>query len=164
MHKTLDTNSGLQSIEDLTDMGFCSPNYSPIPPVGNINYQQPRVSLLTSMPIMDGGLGLKKSDLTHNRGKATIVNSPTEPQEPTKKSSKGGKVKSSQGAQQGNIIQLSTSSHNPLNWLIKRTSASTVAAKVTLQESAPADLMITERNQGQHQGTSRTTEQTTQVV
>ena len=44
------------------------------------------------------------------------------------------------------------------------TSASTVAAKVTLQESAPADQMITERNQGQHQGTSRTAEQATQVV
>ena len=50
-----------------------------------------------------------------------------------------------------------------LQSLIKRTSASTVAAKVTLQESAPADLMITERNQGQHQGNSRTTEQATQV-
>ena len=33
----------------------------------------------------------------------------------------------------------------------RTTSASTVAAKVTLQESAPADQMITERNQGQHQ-------------
>ena len=40
----------------------------------------------------------------------------------------------------------------------KTTSASTVAAKVTLQKSAPADQMITGRNQGQHQGTSRTTE------
>ena len=30
-----DSNSGLQSIEDLTGMGFNSPNYSPIPPVGN---------------------------------------------------------------------------------------------------------------------------------
>ena len=54
--------------------------------------------------------------------------------------------------------------HMHLQSLIKRTSASTVAAKVTLQESAPADQMITERNQGQHQGTSRTTEQATQVV
>ena len=74
-------------------MGFCSPNYSPIPPVRNTNQQQPRVSLLTSTPITDGGLGLNTSDLTHNRGKATIVNSLTEPQEPTKKSLKGGKVK-----------------------------------------------------------------------
>ena len=77
-------------------MGFCSPNYSPIPPVGNTNQQQPRVSLLTSTPITNGGLGLNTSDLTHNRGKVTIVNSPTEPQESTKKSSKGGKIKSSQ--------------------------------------------------------------------
>ena len=51
-----------------------------------------------------------------------------------------------------------------LQSLIKKTSASTVAAKVTLQESAPADQMKTERNQGQHQGTSRTAEWATQVV
>ena len=81
-------------------MGFCSPNYSPIPPVRNTNQQQPRVSLPTSTPITVGGLCLNTSDLTHNRGKATIVNSLTEPQEPTKKSLKGGKVKSSQGTQQ----------------------------------------------------------------
>ena len=30
-----DANSSLQSIEDLTGMGFNSSNYSPIPPVGN---------------------------------------------------------------------------------------------------------------------------------
>ena len=30
-----DVNSSLQSIEDLKGMGFDSPNYSPIPPVGN---------------------------------------------------------------------------------------------------------------------------------
>ena len=46
----------------------------------------------------------------------------------------------------------------------RTTSASTVAAKVTLQESAPADQMITERNQGQHPGTSRTAEWAVQVV
>ena len=47
----------------------------------------------------------------------------------------------------------------------KRTTfTSTVAAKVTLQESAPADQMITERTQGQHQGTSRTPEWAVQVV
>ena len=46
----------------------------------------------------------------------------------------------------------------------RTTSASIVAAKVTLQKSAPADKMITERNQDQHQGTSRTIEQATQVV
>ena len=74
-----------------------------------MNHQQPRVSLLTSTPITNGGLGLNKSDPTHNKGKATIVDSHTEPQEPTKKSSKRDKVKCSQGAQQRNIIQLSTS-------------------------------------------------------
>ena len=110
-----DTNSGLQNIEDLTGMGFCSPNYSPIPPVGNTNQQQPRVSLLTSTPIYNGGLGLNTSDLTHNRGKVTIVDSLTEPQKPTNKSSKAGKVKSSQGAQQKKIVQPSTSSHTPSN-------------------------------------------------
>ena len=97
-------------------MGFCSPYYSPIPPVGNMNHQQPRVSLPTSMPITNGGLGLNTSDPTHNRGKATIINSPTDPKKSTKKSSKGGKVKTSQGAQQRNIVQLSTSSHTPLKW------------------------------------------------
>ena len=70
-------------------MGFCSPNYSPIPPVGNTNHQQPRVSLLTSTPITDGGLGLNTSDLIHNRGKVKIVNLPTESQEPMKKSFEG---------------------------------------------------------------------------
>ena len=46
----------------------------------------------------------------------------------------------------------------------KTTSASTVAAKATLQESAPTDQMIKERNQGQHQGTSRTAEWVVPVV
>ena len=54
--------------------------------------------------------------------------------------------------------------HTPTKPEKRTTSASTVAAKATLQESAPADQMITERNQGQHQGTSRTTEQVVQVV
>ena len=57
-----DTNSGLQSIKDLTGMEFCSPNYSPIQPVRNTAQQQPRVSLLTSTPITNGVLGLKTSD------------------------------------------------------------------------------------------------------
>ena len=46
----------------------------------------------------------------------------------------------------------------------RTTSASTVAARATHQESAPEDQMITERNQGQHQGTSRISEQVVQVV
>ena len=48
-----DMNSVLQSIEDLTGMRFCSPNYSPIPQVGNMNQQQPRISVPTSTPIAD---------------------------------------------------------------------------------------------------------------
>ena len=96
-------------------MGFCSPNYSPIPPVRNTNQQKPRVSLLTSTPITDRELCLNTSDPTHYRGKAKLVNSLTEPQEPTKKSLKGVKLKSSQGAQPKNIIQPSTSSHTPSN-------------------------------------------------
>ena len=110
-----DSNSGLQSIEDLTGMGFCSPNYSPILLVRNANQQQPMVLLLTSTPILDGGLGLNTLDPTHNRGKVKIINSFTEPQEPPKKSLKGGKVKSSQGMQLKNEPKLSTSSHTPSN-------------------------------------------------
>ena len=51
------------------------------------------------MPITNGGLGLNTSDPTHNRGKASIVNMFANPEETQKKSSQGGKVKSSQGAQ-----------------------------------------------------------------
>ena len=106
-------NSGLQSIEDLTGMGFYSPNYSPIPQVRTTNQQ--RASVLTSTPIADLWLDLNTSDPTHNRGKAKIIDSFTEPQEPPKKSSKGGKVKSSQGNQNKNEPQLSTSSKTSTN-------------------------------------------------
>ena len=105
-----DSNSGLHSIEDITGMGFDSPNYSPIPPVGDMDPQQPRVSRLTSMPITNEGLGLNMSDPTHNRGKAKIVDSLLKPVILHKKSSKGGKVKSSQGIQPRNQPPLSTSS------------------------------------------------------
>ena len=108
--KESDANSNLQSIEDLIGMGFNSPNYSPIPPVGNTTPQWPRGSVPTSMPIPNGGLGLNTSDPTHNRGKAIIVNSFANPEETQKKSSKGGKVKSSQGTQPKNQTQPSTSS------------------------------------------------------
>ena len=109
------TNSSLQSIEDLTGMGFDSPNYSPIPPVRNTAPQWPRGSVLTSTPIPNGGLGLNISDLTHNKGKASIVDSLANSEEIQKKSSKGGKVKSSQGAQPKNKPQLSTSSQATSN-------------------------------------------------
>ena len=69
-------------------------------------------------PYLMEGYVLNTSDPTHNRGKANIVNSFTNPQEPLKpqkKLSKGGKVKSSQGAQPKNQPQLSTSSHTSTN-------------------------------------------------
>ena len=113
-----DSNSGPQSIEDLTGIGFNSPNHSPIPPVRNAAPQWQWDSVPTSMPITDGGLCPNTSDPTHNRGKANIVNSftnPQEPLEPQKKLLKGGKVKSSQGAQPKNQPQLSTSSHTSTN-------------------------------------------------
>ena len=105
-----DTSSGQQNIEDLTDMGFNMPNYSPIPAVGNTVPQQPMdmrsgASVPTSMPRPQGGSRLNTSDPTYNRGKAQIINSFTDPQEPQEqetKSSKGGKKKSSQGTQSKN--------------------------------------------------------------
>ena len=111
-----DMNSGLQSIDNLTGMGFCSPNYIPIPQVRNTNQQQPRISVPTSIPIADLWLDLNTSDLTHNRGKAKIIDSFTESHKPPKKSSKGDKIKSSQGVQHKNEPQLSTSSQTPLKW------------------------------------------------
>ena len=109
------SNLGLQSIEDLTGMGFSSPNYSLIPPVRYTAPQRQRSSVPTSMPIPDGGLCLNTLDPTHYRGNANIINSFANPEESQKKSSKGGKVKSSQGAQPKNQPQLSTSSHTPSN-------------------------------------------------
>ena len=116
-----DSNSGLQSIEDLTGMRFNTPNYSPIPPIRNAATQWQRGLAPTSTPRPDRGLCPNTSDLTHNRGKANVVNSfrniqePLEPQEQDKKSSKGGKKKSSQGTQTKNQPQLSTSSHISTN-------------------------------------------------
>ena len=109
-----DSNSWLQSIEDLTGMGFNTSNYSPIPLVGNAAPQWQRGSALTSMARPDGGLSPNTLDPTHNRGKTNIVNSFTyiqEPLGPQHKSSKGGKVKRSQGSQAKNQPQPSTSSH-----------------------------------------------------
>ena len=111
-----DTNSDLQSIEDLTCMGFCSPNYSPIPPIDNTKQQGAPVP--TSTPKMDEGFGLNTSVPTHNRAKMTIMNSPAAHQESVCKPSKGGKVKSSQGTQQRDIAKPSTSSHTPSHGVI----------------------------------------------
>ena len=91
-----DSNLGLLSIEDMTGMGFDPNNYSPIPPVGNATSQQPGAALPTSTPRPVGGADFNTSDPTHNRGKVKIIDSFTESQEPPKKSSKGGKIKSSQ--------------------------------------------------------------------
>ena len=97
-------------------MGFCSPNYSPIPLVRNTDQQQPRVSLLTCTTITDRGLGLNTSDLTHNRGKEKVVNPFTEPQEPPKKSLKGGKIKSLQGAPPKKCNSTKHQVTHPLKW------------------------------------------------
>ena len=75
------------------------PNYSPIPAIGNTAPQQPTdvssgASVPTSMPRPQGGSWFNTSDPTYNRGKAKIINSFTDPQEPQeqeKNSSKGGK-------------------------------------------------------------------------
>ena len=90
-----DSNSGLHSIEENTGMGYESPNYSPIPPIGDEALQQPGVPRLTSTPITNEGLGLNMTDTTHNRGKAKIIDALQEPVILHKKLSKGGKVKSS---------------------------------------------------------------------
>ena len=93
-----DSNSGSHSTENMTGMGFDPNNYSPIPPVGNVALQQ-GAALPTSMPKPVGEADLNISDPTHNRGRANIINSFANNQEQVKtqkKSSKGGKVKSSQ--------------------------------------------------------------------
>ena len=88
--------SGVQSIEDLTNIEFSSPNYCPVPSVRNTALPKARGSVLTSTPIPNEGLGQNISDLTHNRGKANIINSFTNAKETEKKSSKGGMVKNLQ--------------------------------------------------------------------
>ena len=99
----------------MTGMGFDPNNYSPIPPVGSAASQQQGAALPTSTPRPIGGADFNTSDPTHNRGKAKIINSFTEYQEPPKKSSKGGKIKSSQGVQREREPQLSTSSKTTSN-------------------------------------------------
>ena len=93
-------------------LGFNIPNYSLISPIGNTNAQQGGTTMPTSTPKLDGGACLNVSDPTHNRGKANIVNSFINTQvlpQTQQKQSKGGKVKSSQGAQVGTQPQPSTS-------------------------------------------------------
>ena len=107
-----DSNSESQSTDDMTGMGFDPNNFSPIPPVGNVAIQQ-GAALPTSMPKSVGEIELKISDPTHNRGRANIVNSFANNKDQVgtqKKSSKGGKVKSSQAKGQP---QPSTSNQGP---------------------------------------------------
>ena len=96
------SNSGSHSTEDMTVMGFDPNNYSPIPPVGNAALQQ-GAALPTFMPKPVGETDLNISDPTHNRGRANIIYSFANNQEQVetqKKSSRGGKVKSSQAKNQ----------------------------------------------------------------
>ena len=93
----LDSNSESLSSKYTTGMGLDPNNYSPIPPVGKAATQQPGAALPTSTPRPTGGADLNTLDPTHNRAKANIINSFTEPQKPPKKVSKGDKIKSSQG-------------------------------------------------------------------
>ena len=93
-----DSNLGSHSTEDMTGMGFDPNNYSPIPPVGKAALQQ-GAALPTSTPNPVREANLNISDPTHNSSRANIINSFTnnpEQVETQKKSSKGGKVKSSQ--------------------------------------------------------------------
>ena len=100
-------------------MGFNTPNYSPIHAIRNTAPQQPMgmrsgASIPTLMPRPQGGSQLNSTDPTHNRGKAQIINLFTNTQEllePQCKSSKGGKIKTSRGAQAKIQPQPSTSSH-----------------------------------------------------
>ena len=93
------SNSKLHSLENLTDMGFHIPNYSPIPLFGNASSQQPGAAVLTLTPRPDRGAAFNTSDPTHSRGKVNIVNlfvNNWNQVQKQRKSSKGGKVKSSQ--------------------------------------------------------------------
>ena len=105
------SNSGSHNTEDMTGMGFDLNNYSPIPPVGNAALQQ-GAARPTSMPKPVGETDLNILDPTHNSGRANINSfaNNQEQVETQKKSSKGGKAKSSQAKSQP---QPSTSTQVP---------------------------------------------------
>ena len=103
-------------MDNLTDMGFSSPNYSPIPTVGPMVPSWPAgMEIPTSTPRKEERSQLHISDPMHNRGKAKIMNSfqgisdQMKPQQINKEQIKGGKKNSSQDAQ--TKPQPSTSSH-----------------------------------------------------
>ena len=115
-------NDRIQSMDDLTDMGFSIPDYSSIPTVGDAVPQCPagmgtNASAPTSTPRIEGGPHVHKSDPSHNRSKTQIIDSftgisdPLKSKQRDKESSKGGKKKTSQGAQIKTQPQPSTSSH-----------------------------------------------------
>ena len=93
--KDSDSNLGFHNSEELTGMGFDPNNYSPIPPVGNAQ-QGAALPTLTPKSVVEANMNT--SDPNHNRGKVKIINTFTTNQEQVetmRKSSKGGKVKSS---------------------------------------------------------------------
>ena len=109
-------------------MGFNIPEYRPIPTVGNAVPQWPEgpgtsASVLTSTPRPEGGSCLHSSDPTHNKGKVQILNlfagmtgqltSQQVDKEPSSVQTlgKGGKKKTSQGAQANTQPQPGTSSN-----------------------------------------------------
>ena len=114
------SSSEQQNIEDLTDMGFSSLNYSPIPMFGNtVSEQSAGMRSSTSVPTLtprpEVGSHLNTLYPTHNRGKTQVNNDWThiqDSQELQKKMSKGGKVKSSQNVQSMSQPQSSTSTGN----------------------------------------------------
>ena len=70
-------NDRVRSIDDLKNMGFSIPDYSPIATVGDAVPQHPAVgtaaSVPTSTPRTEGGSCLHTTDPTHNRGKAKVI-------------------------------------------------------------------------------------------
>ena len=104
-----DLNSRLRNIDDLTDKGFSSPDYSSIPTVRTTASSCPAgTGIPTLTPRKVGGSNFNNSDLTHNRGKAKIVDSFAGILDQLKQT-KGCKIKNSQSDQTN--TQPSTSSH-----------------------------------------------------
>ena len=108
-----DLNSRLRNMDDLTDMGFSSPDYSHHTySMGIQPHQHHALQVLEfqpSTPRKVGGSNFNNSDPTHNRGKAKMVDSFAGISDQLKQT-KGGKKKSSQDAQ-AKQPQPGTSSH-----------------------------------------------------
>ena len=116
-----DSNSRVQNIDELTDMGFNIMEYSPIPMVRNTDPLRSEgngtnTHVPTSTPRTDGRWCLNSSDPTHNKRKKQIIDSftgntclPESQQSAESKLRKRGKKMSLQGAQGKNQPQPSTS-------------------------------------------------------